>query len=46
MNQGDVFAAEIVNSKNKRISIRSRTGSIELPLRAWKKLLEEDRGGT
>jgi hypothetical protein len=45
-NRGDAFAARISNSKNRSISIRNRTGSIEIPIKAWKKLLDEDRGGT
>jgi hypothetical protein len=45
-NKGDAFIAGISNGKNRKIIIRSRTGSIEIPMHAWKKLLEEDRGGS
>ena len=44
-NQGIAFVAEISNSKNTSIRVRSRTGSIEIPNKAWKKLLKEDVGG-
>ena len=44
-NQGEDFVVEISNSKNKRIRVRSKTGSIKIPLNAWKKLLGKDRGG-
>ncbi|MFH0757593.1 MAG: hypothetical protein V2B15_09925 [Bacteroidota bacterium] len=45
-NPGDDFAVEIANSKNRRIRVRSRTGNMEIPMKAWKKLLKEDRGGS
>ena len=44
-NQGEDFVVEISNSKNKRIRVRSKTGSIKIPLNTWKKLLGKDRGG-
>jgi len=45
-NQGKDFVVEITNSKNKSIRISSKTGSIKIPLKAWKKLLDKDRGGS
>lgn len=45
-NQGNTFVAEISNGKNRKIHIRSRSGIIEIPLRAWKRLLDEGTGGT
>jgi hypothetical protein len=45
LNQGDRFIAEISNSHNRSISVKSKTGSIVFPMKDWKKLLEKDRGG-
>jgi hypothetical protein len=45
-NEGKAFIAEISNSKDRSIRVRSRKGSIEIPKRAWEKLLDEDRGGS
>jgi len=46
LNRGDRFMVEISNSLNKSITVKSKDGSIEFPLKAWKRLLEKDRGGT
>ena len=45
LNKGDLFVVEIANSKKRTITIRSKNGSVEIPMRGWKRLLEEDRGG-
>ena len=45
MNQGEDFAVKISNSHGKHIRIRSSSGSIMIPMKAWKKTLERDRGG-
>jgi len=45
LNEGDLFTAKISNSAGRSITVRSRTGSVKFPIRAWKRLLEEDRGG-
>jgi hypothetical protein len=44
-NQGVDFISEISNSRERSIRVRSRRGTIEIPARAWKKLLEKGRGG-
>jgi hypothetical protein len=45
-NKGDAFIAQISNSRNRSITVRSSNSSIEIPLQPWRKLLNEDRGGT
>lgn len=45
LNKGDRFVAEISNSQNRNIIVRSRTGRIEFPMKVWKRLLKRDRGG-
>ena len=45
LNKGDQFVAEISNSLDRRITVRSTNGRISFPLESWKKLLNEDRGG-
>jgi Tol biopolymer transport system component len=44
-NQGVVFVAEISNDRERHIRVKSATGQIEIPRNAWKKLLEEGKGG-
>lgn len=46
LNKGDRFVAEIANSRNMRFTVRSRNGSIELPIKAWKRLMDKGKGGT
>jgi len=43
--EGDRFAAEIFNSKGKSLLVRGRKGHIQFPANAWRRMLEEDRGG-
>ncbi|MFO7669497.1 MAG: hypothetical protein R6W31_07545 [Bacteroidales bacterium] len=45
LNKGDLFVAEISNSQNRKIVVKSGTGSIEIPMRSWKRLLKGDRDG-
>ena len=45
LNTGDLFVAEIINSQGSRLSVKSQDGSIVFPLKRWKRLLAEDRGG-
>ena len=45
-NEGNDFRVEISNSKNRSIRIGDRDGTIKIPMRTWKKMLGEDRGGT
>jgi len=45
LNPGENFVVDISNSLNKRIRVRSRSGNIQLPMKAWKKMLDQDRGG-
>jgi Tol biopolymer transport system component len=44
-NEGRNFVAEISSSRERGIRIADRDGTIEIPLRSWKKMLQEDRGG-
>ncbi len=46
LNKGDRFFVEVSNSLNRSITVESKDGSIEFPLKAWKRLLDKDRGGT
>lgn len=45
LNKGERYCVEISNSKGRSITVRNRKGIIQIPLRSWKKLLEEDKGG-
>lgn len=45
LNQGEDFSVELSNSQNRRIRVKSRSGSIIIPMKAWKKMLEQGRGG-
>ncbi len=45
LNPGEQFLAEISNSRNNSIRVKSRTGSFQFPLKAWKRILDKDRGG-
>lgn len=44
-NRGTAFLAEIAGENGRKIRVRSKTGNIQIPGRAWKKLLEKGRGG-
>lgn len=44
-NQGTAFVVELSNSRDRSIRVKSGTGDIRLPRRAWKKLLDRGRGG-
>jgi hypothetical protein len=44
-NQGDDFYARITNSRGRTVRVRNRSGSMEIPAGAWRKLLNKDRGG-
>lgn len=46
LNKGDRFVVELTNSFNKSITLESKDGSIEFPLKAWKRLLEKGMGGS
>ncbi len=45
LNPGEHFIAEISNSRNRSFRVKSKTGNIEFPIKAWKRMLEEDKGG-
>ncbi|MCF8381787.1 MAG: hypothetical protein K9H49_19600 [Bacteroidales bacterium] len=44
-NEGDKFKVELSNTKAGKISIRTSSGVVEIPLKKWRKLLNEDKGG-
>jgi len=44
-NQGTGFIAVFENEQGGRIRVRSKQGNIQIPRRAWKRLLEKGRGG-
>lgn len=44
-NEGDLFIAEISNSRNNSIRVKSESGIVKIGLKRWKRLLDEDRGG-
>lgn len=44
LNKGDRFVAEISNSSNMRITISSKNGIIEFPMKSWKRLLDKGKG--
>ncbi|MFH0758253.1 MAG: hypothetical protein V2B15_13280 [Bacteroidota bacterium] len=44
-NEGQAYMAVFSNSKQGRVKVKSRSGRIVIPGKAWKKLLDEDRGG-
>ena len=43
---GSGFKAEVTSSGGYNISIKAKDGKIRFPLRSWKKLLSDGRGGT
>lgn len=44
-NSADKFMIQISNSKGRAIRIKTRSSSVLIPIKKWKKLLDEDRGG-
>ncbi len=46
LNKGDRFVVEAANSLNRSIRVESKDGSIQFPLKAWKRLLDKGKGGT
>ncbi len=45
-NEGEAFIIKIVNTKGNSIKLSTHTGKVLIPESKWKKLLEEDKGGT
>lgn len=45
LNKGDLFLVEISNSQGGKLSVKSKDGSIAFPMKGWKRLLAEDKGG-
>lgn len=45
-NEGKEFVIKIVNSRNRSIRLSTKTGEVIIPGSKWRKLLEEDKGGT
>lgn len=44
-NDGKAYFVRISNSKDRSVSVKSRSGTISIPLKAWKKLLADDPEG-
>ncbi len=45
-NEGEAFMIKIVNTEGNSIKLNTNTGKVLIPESKWKKLLEEDKGGT
>ncbi len=44
-NEGQAFIAIFSNGQGDKVKVKSRSGKIVLPIKAWGKLLKGDRGG-